>query len=208
MGEEITVCVFCEKRIWKDTHGWRHERSGSMPICNSTPEPKTTITCPQCEGVPDMCNGYCEGTGTVTTTHAVEWHRQNNEEQPKAAVTAEQVIGAWQATFKQHNLLSTATDDERRSFIGRNMETYNRLVSMMDGREWPIQRTLADFAGSGKAFKRPHHALVFAFMETSGFLKEFDVEEGNPTLARLTAEDLTATDWQEVQILDLLGGGK
>jgi hypothetical protein len=61
-------------------------------------------------------------------------------------------------------------------------------------------RTLADFADSGKAFKRPHHALVFAFMETSGFLKEFDIEEGNPTLARLTAEDLTATDWQEVTV--------
>ena len=79
MGEEITVCVFCEKRIWKDTHGWRHERSGSMPICNSTPEPKTTITCPQCEGVPDMCNGYCEGTGQVTINHAEEWHRQNDD---------------------------------------------------------------------------------------------------------------------------------
>jgi len=143
MGEEITVCVFCEKRIWKDTHGWRHERSGSMPICNSTPEPKTTITCPQCEGVPEMCNGYCEGTGKVTTNSAAEWNRQNDE--PKAG------------------------------------------------------KTLADFAGSDKAFKRPHHALAYGFITVGGFLKEFDPNGDGPiTLARLTAEDLKADDWQEV----------
>jgi hypothetical protein len=99
------ICKFCGKSIWQDTDGWRHDSTGTMPICNSKPEPR-------------------EG------------------------------------------------------------------------------KTLADFADSGKAFKRPHHALVFAFMETSGFLKEFDVEEGNPTLARLTAEDLTATDWQEVRIFE------
>jgi len=76
--EDEAVCVFCEKPIWKDTEGWRHECSGEMPICNSIPEPKYTTTCPQCEGVPDLCNGYCEGTGKVTTNHAAEWHRQND----------------------------------------------------------------------------------------------------------------------------------
>ena len=58
----------------------------------ATPEPKTTITCPQCEGVPDMCNGYCEGTGTVTTTHAAEWHRQNRK--PKAGKTLADFAGS------------------------------------------------------------------------------------------------------------------
>lgn len=143
MEEEITVCVFCEKRIWKYANGWRHESSGSMPICNAVPEPKTTITCPQCEGTPDLCNGYCEGTGQVTTTHAAEWHRQN----PKAG------------------------------------------------------KTLADFAGTDKAFKRPHHALAFGFIEIGGFLKEFNPNGDGPiTLARLTAEDLKADDWQEAKI--------
>jgi hypothetical protein len=62
-------------------------------------------------------------------------------------------------------------------------------------------KTLADFANSGKAFKRPHHALCYGFIETTGFLKEFDCPEGDGpiTLARLTAEDLTATDWEEVK---------
>jgi hypothetical protein len=42
------------------------------------PEPKA-VTCPQCEGAPDLCNGYCEGTGQVTINHAEEWHRQNDD---------------------------------------------------------------------------------------------------------------------------------
>jgi hypothetical protein len=37
------------------------------------------VTCPQCEGTPDLCNGYCEGNGMVTTNHAAEWRRQNRE---------------------------------------------------------------------------------------------------------------------------------
>jgi hypothetical protein len=144
-NEDVYVCVFCEKRIWKDTDGWRHESSGSMPICNATPEPKTTITCPQCEGVPEMCNGYCEGTGTVTTNHAAEWHRQNDE--PKAG------------------------------------------------------KTLADFANGeiGKLFKRRHHAVAYTFASRgSGHLKEI-MPDGTISLPRLTAEDLTATDWEEVK---------
>jgi hypothetical protein len=139
-NEGVYVCVFCEKRIWKDTDGWRHESSGSMPICNATPEPKTTITCPQCEGVPEMCNGYCEGTGTVTTNHAAEWHRQNDE--PKAG------------------------------------------------------KTLADFANSGKLFKRPMHFNPYTIRE---HLVEVEwSDRGRTFLPRLTAEDLTATDWEEV----------
>lgn len=134
------VCKFCEKPIWKDTDGWRHENSGSMPICNSIPEPKYTVTCPQCEGVPEMCNGYCEGAGTVTLTSAAEWHRQNDEAK--------------------------------------------------------IGKTLVDFAGSGpgKIFKRPKHGNAYTLRD---HLVEIDAE-GRTYRPRLTAEDLTATDWQEV----------
>ncbi len=35
-----TWCKYCGKAIWLDTEGWRHESSGSLPICNSIPEPK------------------------------------------------------------------------------------------------------------------------------------------------------------------------
>lgn len=74
--------------------------------------------------------------------------------------------------------------------------------TMATAGKWEISegKTLADFAGSGKAFKRPHHALAFGFIETTGFLKEFSYPDGDigPSLARLTAEDLTATDWEEV----------
>ena len=138
-----SICKFCGKPIWKDTDGWRHESTGTEPICNNVPEPKTTITCPQCDGVPETCNGYCEGTGTVTTNHAAEWHRQNDE--PKAG------------------------------------------------------KTLADFANSGKVFKRPQHAVSYAFTAGSQHLKEIMPDGKTTYLPRLTAEDLTATDWEEVK---------
>jgi hypothetical protein len=32
-------CAFCGKSIWKDIDGWRHDSSGSLPICNHVPEP-------------------------------------------------------------------------------------------------------------------------------------------------------------------------
>jgi hypothetical protein len=61
-------------------------------------------------------------------------------------------------------------------------------------------KTLADFANTGKVFKRLKHGLSFGFIEIDGFLKEFDMESGIVVgLARLTAEDLTATDWEEVK---------
>ena len=106
-------------------------------------------TCPQCEGTPDLCNGYCEGTGKVTTSHAAEWHRQNDE--PKAG------------------------------------------------------KTLADFAHSGKLFKRPMHANPHGFTAGSDSLKEIRTSTWGDQInicsdfPRLTREDLTATDWEEVK---------
>jgi len=106
------------------------------------------VTCPQCEGTPDLCNGYCEGNGMVTTNHAAEWRRQNRE--PQAG------------------------------------------------------KTLADFANSGKLFKRPMHANPHGFTAGSDYLREIRTSnwQGQHNVIadfpRLTREDLTATDWQEV----------
>ena len=106
------------------------------------------VTCPQCEGTPDLCNGYCEGNGMVTTNHAAEWRRQNRE--PQAG------------------------------------------------------KTLADFANSGKLFKRPMHANPHGFTAGSDHLREIRTSnwQGQHNVIadfpRLTREDLTATDWQEV----------
>jgi hypothetical protein len=59
-------------------------------------------------------------------------------------------------------------------------------------------KTLAEFAGSEKVFKRSKHAVSYAFpRQGSGHLKEI-MPDGTTYLPRLTAEDLTATDWQEV----------
>ena len=97
------ICKFCGKSIWQDTDGWRHDSTGTMPICNSKPEPR-------------------EG------------------------------------------------------------------------------KTLADFADSGKAFKRPMHANAYGFPAGCEHLQEIS-KEGEWIIhkwPRLTAEDLTATDWEEV----------
>lgn len=59
-------------------------------------------------------------------------------------------------------------------------------------------KTLADFANSGKVFKRPQHAVSYAFTAGSQHLKEIMPDGKTTYLPRLTAEDLTATDWQEV----------
>jgi DNA-directed RNA polymerase subunit RPC12/RpoP len=160
MGDDkIYVCVFCEKRIWKDTDGWRHESSGSMPICNSKPEPKTTITCPQCEGAPDLCNGYCEGTGTVTTNHAEEWHRQNDD-----------------PTLSWEN----------------DVPIYTPKAG----------KTLVDFAKTRTPlFKRPMHRNPYGFTAGGDHLREIrglGTKDTFVDFARLTAEDLTANDWEEV----------
>jgi hypothetical protein len=62
-------------------------------------------------------------------------------------------------------------------------------------------KTLADFAGTDKLFKRPMHRNPYAFQPHGGQLREISVS-GRDTFAdwpRLTAEDITATDWEEVQ---------
>ena len=59
-------------------------------------------------------------------------------------------------------------------------------------------KMLADFAGSLKLFKRPVHASPYTFND--GQMREV-TERPNGCdyrLPRLTAEDLTATDWEEV----------
>ena len=64
--------------------------------------------------------------------------------------------------------------------------------------------TLADCAelaeGTEKimGFKRPKHGLAYAFGIHSQHLMEFNA--GKTYLPRLTAEDLTACDWQEVEL--------
>jgi hypothetical protein len=60
-------------------------------------------------------------------------------------------------------------------------------------------KTLADFANSGKVFKRPQHAVSYAFTAGSQHLKEIMPDGKTTYLPRLTAEDLTATDWEEVK---------
>ena len=42
---------------------------------------------------------------------------------------ATEVLSRWQRTITQHNLLSTATEQERRDFIKRNLDAYNRTVA-------------------------------------------------------------------------------
>ena len=63
-------------------------------------------------------------------------------------------------------------------------------------------KTLADFAGSVKLFKRPKHRNPYGFPAGSDQLREICFEiSGGDSFAdwpRLTAEDLTATDWEEV----------
>ena len=59
-------------------------------------------------------------------------------------------------------------------------------------------KTLADFANSepGKLFKRPMHFNPYTMRD---HLVEVEwSDRGRTFLPRLTAEDLTATDWQEV----------
>jgi len=61
-------------------------------------------------------------------------------------------------------------------------------------------KTLADFAGSDKLFKRPIHRNAYGFQQYGGQLREISTSEAG-TVAdwpRLTAEDITATDWEEV----------
>jgi hypothetical protein len=56
-------------------------------------------------------------------------------------------------------------------------------------------KTLADFANSLNTFKRPKHGNAYVFLE---HLLEIDAN-GRLFLPKLTAEDLTATDWEEVE---------
>jgi len=65
-------------------------------------------------------------------------------------------------------------------------------------------KTLADFAGSDKLFKRPKHAHPHGFTPGDQHLKEIRTSDWQgqhnviSDFPRLTAEDLTATDWEEV----------
>ena len=60
-------------------------------------------------------------------------------------------------------------------------------------------KTLADFAGSDKLFKRPMHAHPYVFYQPGGgHLMEITADGRRAFYPRLTAEDLTATDWEEV----------
>jgi hypothetical protein len=64
-------------------------------------------------------------------------------------------------------------------------------------------KTLADFANSGKLFKRPMHRNPYGFTAGSDHLREIRGGGTKNTFvdfARLTAEDLMATDWQEVTV--------
>jgi hypothetical protein len=67
-------------------------------------------------------------------------------------------------------------------------------------------KTLADFAGSNKMFKRPMHRNAYGFQQLwgccdGGQLREISISEAGTCAdwPRLTAEDLTATDWEEVK---------
>ena len=71
------------------------------------------------------------------------------------------------------------------------------VVAMREAEKKPQSgKTLADFAGSDEAFKRPQHGFPYAF-DGSRHLKE--IINGKTFWPRLTAEDLTATDWEEVK---------
>ena len=60
-------------------------------------------------------------------------------------------------------------------------------------------KKLADFANSGKVFKRPDHAAPYTFgPEGRDHLKEVE-SDGRKHLPRLTSDDVTATDWEEVE---------
>jgi hypothetical protein len=58
-------------------------------------------------------------------------------------------------------------------------------------------KTLADFAGTDKVFKRPMHGFPY-FFEARGDRHLKELINGKTFWPRLTAEDLTADDWQEV----------
>jgi hypothetical protein len=65
-------------------------------------------------------------------------------------------------------------------------------------------KTLADFANSDKLFKRPMHAKPHGFTARDSHLKEIRTSDWQgqhnvcADFPRLTREDLTATDWEEV----------
>lgn len=171
-------------------------------------ETQGTITCPQCEGVPDTCNGYCEGIGTVTPTHAAEWHRQNPKPQEK--------------TLCIHcgEPVHVATEAEKANLFDKGFQWKHDsgFWGCMDGNGNEAQgtalevaaqpkagKTLADFARTRTPlFKRPMHGHPHGFIPGNEHLKEihtFDRRGKHYTIAhlpQLTSEDLTAIDWQEV----------
>ena len=101
------------------------------------------------------------------------------------------------------NLIHLASDEEKAGIVDADQKTWKHdsgfwycLTSAEPGPT--AGRTLADFAGSLKLFKRPMHSSPYTF--NNGQFREV-TERPNGCdyhLPRLTAEDLTATDWEEV----------
>lgn len=76
-------------------------------------------------------------------------------------------------------------------------ETVEEANAAIFGEEPARGKTLADFVGSGKLFKRPMHFNPYTMRE---HLVEVEwSDRGRTFLPRLTVEDLTATDWEEVE---------
>lgn len=112
--------------------------------------------------------------------------------------------------------IETALQDAARQFHvpGLPFEAHGR-AHLLNGRavgSWEIVeepkagKTLADFAHSGKLFKRPMHRNAYGFLAECGSqLREISTSDWGGTIntcadvPRLTAEDATATDWEEVK---------
>lgn len=74
-GDNCPYCLVLRKH--SAPRGWESVQGGSGLSDRSRSEEDAPVICPQCEGEPAQCNGYCEDTGLVTASHAAEWLRQN-----------------------------------------------------------------------------------------------------------------------------------
>ena len=94
--------------------------------------------------------------------------------------------------YRQANLFSTASEP-----LGPQVWGIDDPRTMQTAGKWEIRerKTLADLAGSTGLFKRPRHAVPYCWWQDT--LREAH-EDGSRCMPRLTAEDLTATDWEEV----------
>ena len=68
-----------------DRSGFEHSQEMDESVqCSpqrtiGTNEQTQHVRCPQCDGSPEYCNGYCNNTGVVEPSSATEWHRQNDD---------------------------------------------------------------------------------------------------------------------------------